>query len=242
MVFAFPAGFGRNCAPVGDFGCGIMEAEALVIERASARFATKKSLYYYARGKMRHDPAYRVLANQLQGQNAPILDLGCGAGIFAAYLRESGVRAPICGVDLSEKKVRLAEEFVGVAYDGLSFRAADAGGICGFAGNIVGLDLLHYFSEEGRNRMLEQLVDSLPIGCRLYLRNGVKDAGFLRHCATSLEEAFVRGSRWITGGEWNFPTREMIEKKLASLGLRVVAVPMWGNTPFSSYLFVGSRR
>lgn len=221
----------------GDEG-GILAA----IDRASQPFAKKKSLYYYARGKMRHDPAYRVLARLLAGQEMPILDLGCGAGVFAAYLRENGLSAPLHGVDLSEKKIRLAKETVGTIYPALSFETKDAAAIQGFSGNIVGLDLLHYFSEQGRDHLLENLASFLPAGGRLYLRNGVRDAGFLRHCATSVEEAFVRGSRWITGGEWNFPTRAAVEKKLESLGLQVVSVPMWGNTPFSSYLFIAGRK
>jgi SAM-dependent methyltransferase len=215
------------------------------IERAAERFADQPGLYYYARGKMGLDPAYPLLARLLREERQPIWDLGCGGGIFAAYLRESGVTAPIFGVDLAKEKIRLAQERVAGSYPGMEFAVADLADWVRepnrvLSGSVVMLDALHYFSTEKQAELLRNLAEKLPPGARLYLRNGVRDAGW-RFACTLAEEGFVRLSRWITGGDCQFPTRGFVEQALRRAGLVVVTVPLWGRTPFSSLLFTAAR-
>jgi 2-polyprenyl-3-methyl-5-hydroxy-6-metoxy-1,4-benzoquinol methylase len=51
--------------------------------RNAGRFA-----YYFARGKLRGDPVYRaILESGLLLGRARVLDLGCGQGLLAAWLR-----------------------------------------------------------------------------------------------------------------------------------------------------------
>jgi 2-polyprenyl-3-methyl-5-hydroxy-6-metoxy-1,4-benzoquinol methylase len=51
--------------------------------RSVGRFA-----YYFARGKLRTDPVYRaILEFGLLRGRARVLDLGCGQGLLAAWLR-----------------------------------------------------------------------------------------------------------------------------------------------------------
>jgi len=211
-----------------------------ITNRASACFRQKRSLYHYARGKMNWDPAYPFLARQLAGTNQPILDLGCGAGIFAAFLRESGCMPPIHGIDLDENKVILAQELVATKYTDITFKFENANTERNHSGSVVALDLLHYFSDEDQWLLLSHMVDWTGADGVLYIRNGVRNAGW-RHWVTNAEEAFVRSSRWITGGAWNFPDSGEVETYLREQGMRVVTVPMWGGTPFSSTLFVAAR-
>lgn len=211
------------------------------IRRVAKCFFWRRWYHYYAKGKMRHDPAYRVIARLVRESSFPILDVGCGAGIFAAYLRESRVRATIYGVDLSKKKIRIAQKNIALSYSGLEFAVQDAMTITGFTGTVIALDVLHYFSNEEQVRLLRQFAAMTALGAVLYVRNGVQGASGWRHLATTVEEAFVRSSRWITGGKWNFPQMELIEDTLQAEGMKVTAIPMWGHTPFSSYLFVAAK-
>lgn len=220
-------------------------AENERIERVANHFAGRRSLVHYARGKMRWDPAYPLLARLLREEQEAIWDLGCGAGIFAAYMRESGVSAPIFGVDLAGGKIALAQERIAPVYSGLHFAEGEVlqwveQNPRVTSGAIVVLDVLHYFAEEEQRRLLRALAAKLAPGGRLYLRNGVRDAGWRTAC-TLAEEGFVRLSRWIRGGECVFPERGAVEQTLRGAGLRVVTVPLWGSTPFSSLLFTASR-
>ena len=195
---------------------------------------------------MRLDPAYPLLAKLLHDSNFPLWDVGCGPGVFAAYLREHGVQAPLWGVDISAQKIALAQKWVASRYPHTHFAVGDAA-TCfpqdnHEARNIVVLDVLHYFSDEERRQLLEKWVSALGAGGRLFLRNGVRDISRWRHGITQIEELWVRGSRWIHGGAWNFPSRVAVEEDLRQAGARaVVSMPLWGQTPFSSYFFVAAR-
>jgi len=211
---------------------------------AASSFLPGRHLFHYARGKILWDPAYEFLADQLIESNLPVLDLGCGAGVFASWLRELGASFDYLGIDLSASKIEIATRCVAPKWPRTVFIADDAAGFAEgsvFDGNIVGLDLLHYFSNRDQAALLKTLAQGLATGSRLFLRNGVRDAVGWRHIVTSAEEAFVRGTSWIRGGEWNFPSRAFVEDALREAGLHVVAVPMWGNTPFSSYLFIAGK-
>jgi len=220
-----------------------MRLEDSVVEAASLPFAANRFLFHYARGKMRFDPVYPVLASLLRARESErecLLDLGCGAGVFASYLRASGICSPIRGVDLDAGKIGFAQQHVAAAWPKLYFETGDLFDFELSSGDIVALDVLHYFNDSRQNALLRRLARTLAPGCILYIRNGIRDAGW-RHWITSLEEGFVRTTRWIRGGDWNFPSGADIDRILRSEGLAVVAVPMWGKTPFSSYLFVAAR-
>jgi hypothetical protein len=62
-----------------------------------------------------------------------------------------------------------------------------------------------------------------------------------RFAATRLEEWFVHASGWIPTSGWNFPTRDEVFRAFAAAGLSGEVRPMWGITPFNSYLFTFRR-
>jgi SAM-dependent methyltransferase len=208
------------------------------IARVAAHFSDLRPLYYYSRGKMRWDPAYPLLARLLRDSRTPVLDLGCGVGLLGAYARECGCARPWHGVDLDAKKITLARERILPAYPDLAFSHGNAADFSPSGSDLVALDVLHYFSTTQQISLLQKWARDIAPGRRMFLRNGVRDAVGWRHLATNLEEAWVRGSGWITGGNWSFPAKSTVQETLRAAGLRVVAVPLWGRTPFSSYLFV----
>jgi len=223
----------KNSAP----NCDANEA---ALRRAAAGFRDLRQLYYYSLGKMRHDPAYPFTARILREATGPILDVGCGAGLLAAYLREQGLGQPLLGVEPDAAKINLAHDRIRPRYEGLDFAVGRAESLPEFSGQVVALDIMHYFSDEDQVKVLANLAARVGPGCRLVLRTTLRESHW-RYRATMIEEAFVRGTGWIIGGAWNFPRRETIASALQASGLRFVALPMWGGTPFNSWLFLARR-
>jgi Methylase of polypeptide chain release factors len=93
--------------------------------RATAeRYRPWPNLYYYARGKLALDPAYPAVARELASSPRPLLDIGCGMGLLAAWLRAHGHRAPIVGMDVDDRKIRIARDLLGA--EGAAFHTGDA--------------------------------------------------------------------------------------------------------------------
>lgn len=202
---------------------------------AALRYRPWSNLYYYAHGKIALDPAYPLVARVLKDSPRPLLDIGCGMGLLASYLRASEHRAPIYGMDVDGEKVRLAQDLLG--RENTSFHAGDA--LTTFpehSGDVVMLDVLHYFSDEQQQQLLEKMAASVAPGGVVLIRVTLNEPTF-RFAMTRLEEWFVKFVRWIPVTGSNFPTREEVAAPFRQAGFEEDIRPMWGMTPFNSYLF-----
>ncbi len=209
------------------------------LREAAGRYRQWPNLYCYAIGKIALDPAYPAVASILQGSQRPLLDLGCGMGLLAAYLRANGYRAPILGLDVDQRKIEIARQVLGET--GEEFHARDAMNFQDHLGDIVMLDVLHYFSDEDQRRLLKKVAASIaPRGVAL-IRLALNERNW-RFAATKFEEWFVHFSRWIPKCGWNFPTREEVLSPFSEEGLVSDIRPMWGLTPFNSHLFAFRRK
>lgn len=206
-----------------------------VAERAADRFRNSKFLHGYAKGKAAWDPAYAFVARTLGGSTHPILDIGCGMGLLAAYLRESGCKQRILGIEPAAGKIKTALERVGEAYALVEFRLGDARSLPEFSGDIVMLDVLHYMPAGTQKAVLEEIAGRIRPGGRALIRTTFRD-GSWRYCATLLEEMFVRISGWIRGGKCHFPTEEEVLAPFRGTEWKVTVKPMWGRTPFNSHM------
>ena len=203
---------------------------------AASRYSKWKSLYFYTKSKIGLDPAYRWVAATLVSSPRPLLDIGCGAGQLAAYLRASGHKAPILGLDVDEPKIRIAQE----AVPDCEFAVEDALALPAHLGDVVMLDVLHYFAPENRKKLFENLAMRIaPDGIGI-LRMTLKDNSW-RYQATCLEEWFVGASGWIPFRSVGFPDREELDHLAAESGMQATMFPMWGITPFNSYLMTLKR-
>lgn len=208
--------------------------------RAATRFRDLKILYRYAKGKITWDPAYAVLAERLRFSSHPLLDIGCGVGLFAAYLRECGCTQPIIGIEPDKEKVQLARRYVGSFYPHLEFRVGDARMLPDFSGDVTMLDVLHYLDAATQRRLLNDIALRLMPGGHAFIRTAVRDKS-LRYYVTLMEEAFVRLTGWIRGGDCLFPNLRDIQKPFDERGWCTRISAMWGYTPFNSYLFEVER-
>ncbi|MFY8217097.1 MAG: class I SAM-dependent methyltransferase [Chthoniobacterales bacterium] len=207
-------------------------------QRAAAdRFLGRRSIHGYASCKIAWDPAYRELRDRiLAAPRLPVLDVGCGIGLFAAYLRESGFDSDITGVDPAADKINIAQATVPDA----KFLVGSVDAFDGQPGHVVVLDVLHYFDPIGREKFLKDVIARIAPGGSAWIRTTLRD-GSWRYWMTQIEEVFVRSTRWIVGGEWNFPTRAEITRPFGKAGFSCKSQPMWGRTPFNSYLFEFTR-
>ncbi len=203
--------------------------------RAAMHFRDSRALHGYAKGKTAWDPAYPEVAARLCGGGLPVLDIGCGVGLLAAYLRESGCRQPILGIEPDEKKVQMARKLIAPAYENLEFAVGDACMLPEFSGEVVILDVLHYLDDSVQQEVLQSAALRVAPGGRIFIRTTFKDSSW-RYYATLMEEVFVRASGWIRGGRCRFPTAQEIRAPFEKLGWEIQISPMWGKTPFNSHL------
>lgn len=196
----------------------------------AARYPSR-FLRIYVRSKVRVDPVYAAVFERVRDRQEPLLDVGCGIGLLAAYLRARGFRAPIHGVDHDERKVGIAGSVIPEA----TFRVADARTAIDAGGTIVLLDLLHYFRAEEQARILESAAANATT---VMIRDAVRD-GSWRYRFTYLQEMFSRVVRWLRAERLHFPTRDDVMRPFGSFDAEVV--PLYGRTPFNNYLFVFRR-
>ncbi len=215
--------------------------------RNAGRFA-----YYFARGKLRADPVYRAILELglLRGRTR-VLDLGCGQGLLAAWLRAAehcyarGIwpwgwpSAPRTlstrGIELMARDVERARRALGSAAEvahadirSASFGAVDA---------VVILDVLHYLDPQAQLEVLRRVRAALPTRGLLLLRVGDAGAG-LRFRYGQWSDKLVmllRGHSMVTQY-----CRSTVQWRtlLKECGFDSEAKPMSQGTPFANVLLI----
>jgi len=203
--------------------------------RAAGRFRTSRFLHGYAKGKAGWDPAYPAVAALLQGSPRPLLDVGCGIGLLAAYLRESGCTQTIIGIEPDAGKASTANDLVASHYPDMEFHSGDARALPEFSGDLVVLDVLHYLAPSAQADILQAVSARIAPGGRALIRTAFRDSSW-RYFATLAEEAFIRASGWVRRGRCHFSARSEMENFFRGSGLSLSIRPMWGKTPFNSHL------
>ena len=194
----------------------------------------------YARNKLRFDPVYAAVTALLAGSEDALLDIGCGLGLLGFYLRESGFRGRYIGVDFDAPKIAEARNIADKHGLDLAFGDGDAVALPTFEGNVVMLDVLHYLSAADQQHLLREAAARTAPGARLIVRNVLRESTWRFH-ATRIEEFFLYAIRWMRSPARHYPDREEIEATLQAAGLEVQTKPLWGNTPFNSFMILARR-
>jgi cyclopropane fatty-acyl-phospholipid synthase-like methyltransferase len=215
--------------------------------RNAGRFA-----YHFARGKLRTDPVYRaILELGLLLGRTRVLDLGCGQGLLAAwlraaercYLRGSWPRtwppAPLVlstrGIEKNARDVQRARHALGSMSE---ISQADIRSTAfGVVDAVVILDVLHYMCPQHQLELLRRVRAALPPRGLLLLRVG-DAAGGLRFRYGRWSDRvvlFMRGHAMVTQhcrsvAEWREVLREC--------GFDSEALPMSQGTPFANVLLI----
>ncbi len=213
---------------------------AEIRHRIANRIGGSLPLRGYVRGKIASDPAYPATLEILRSHPQPVLDIGCGLGLLAFYLREHGFTAPILGIDPDQKKIARAQQVARAHYHNVTFAVGDARDHTETTGTTVLLDILHYLDDPAQAALLKILARRAASGGTVIIRNTPRDQSW-RYRLTYLEELWVRASRWIaTAAPINFPTTEEIAAPFREAGCKARIEPLWGSTPFNSHLYAFS--
>jgi SAM-dependent methyltransferase len=208
--------------------------------------------YYFARSKLRTDPVYRaILELGLLRGRARVLDLGCGQGLLASWLRaaercyERGSWPPAWppapralatrGIELKARDVARARSALGSVCEisqadirSTAFGSVDA---------VVILDVLHYMSPQAQCEVLRRVRAALPPRGLLLLRVGDAGGG-LRFRYGQWSDKLVmllRGHAFVAQycrsvAQW----REL----LLECGFDSEVRPMSQGTPFANVLLI----
>lgn len=210
-------------------------------ERVASLFAARW-LRHYVRSKLRSDPVFSAAFELLNESRQPILDVGCGVGLLAFYLRERGSDAPVVGVDTDPRKIRQGVAAAKGRYSRIEFVEQDARKeLPPFQGNVALLDVLHYLAAADQAKLLSELAARVAPGGLLLLRDAPREQTG-RFWATYLGEVFAQTISWNIGVPLHFPSRESIAAAFDEEDFTREERPAWGGTPFNNRLFIFRRR
>ena len=210
-------------------------------ERVSSLFR-RPWLRHYVASKLRSDPVFPAAWELLHQSTQPVLDVGCGVGLLAFYLRERGFEQPITGLDVDVRKVREASAVAAQRYANLHFMEHDvAEELADFSGNVALLDVLHYLEPLRQQTLLSELSACVPSGATLLLRDCPRDRS-PRFWMTYAGERFAQTVSWNLGVPLHFPTRDSINASFAEGEFARAEEPAYGGTPFNNRLFTFQRR
>lgn len=207
-----------------------------------SRLGTTRYERFYTISKLRSDPVYTAVKKELVGSVLPVLDIGCGMGLLALYLRESGFVPAIAGFDYDVRKITSAQALVmRGGYEGLSYMTGDARtGLPDFSGHVVILDILQFFTQEEQTALLKAAAARVAHGGKLIIRTCLRDES-LRFRITVGGDWLAKLTHWMKEGPICYPDCALFESVLSEAGLRVRVSPLWGGTPFNNHLVVAER-
>ncbi len=193
---------------------------------------------HYVAGKLRSDPLYGAVCEQLRDSTLPLLDIGCGIGLLAFYLRAQGISAPMTGIDYDASKIEGARRAAAASGENnLEFLHHDTrSGLPPHLGNVTLLDILQYLDPEGQRTLLAAAAQRVAPGGRLVIRSGLRDRSW-RYRITHIGDMIAKLSTWMKSSPVAYPSREFFEETLRPCG-KLTIRPLWGRTPFNNYLIV----
>lgn len=213
---------------------------AATISQIAALFTGHWNRNYVAT-KLRTDPVYTALAENLRGSDLPLLDLGCGLGLLTLFLRAEGFRIPIHGLDYDFRKIETAQYVVTQsATSDVTFAHCDVrAGLPPHHGDVSILDILQFFTPTEQEELLIRAASRVALGGKLIIRSGLRDPSW-RFKITVLGDLLARLTFWMKAAPTHYPTGSDFQRILAPFGV-VSITPLWGNTPFNNYLIVLTR-
>ncbi|RYD20819.1 MAG: methyltransferase domain-containing protein [Verrucomicrobiaceae bacterium] len=192
----------------------------------------------YVASKLRTDPLYTALVEHLRDSELPLLDLGCGLGLLAFYLRAEGIKVPIHGLDYDVRKIESARRAASSSgTPDVTFEHHDARtGLPAHHGNVSILDILQFFTPDQQETLLGLAASRVAPGGKLVIRSGLRDDS-TRFKITVAGDVLAKVTFWMKAAPTHYPTADDFQRILSPHG-EVVISPLWGGTPFNNHLVV----
>jgi len=212
------------------------------IARHISSLCTGKWNQQYTRSKLNTDPLYDGVYQELGQRELRLLDIGCGMGLLALYLRERGWHAPVIGFDYDARKIELGQALIDRGgYRDITLFQGDARiDLPDHQGDVTILDILQFFESEQQAKLLHIASDKVGPEGKLIIRSGLKEKN-TRFFITWLGDLLAKCTFWMKAAPTHYPTAEFFRKTLEKEGFLVNIRPFWGNTPFNNYLIVATR-
>ena len=198
-------------------------------------------LRMYARGKLRRDRVYTTAYELINSSNKPILDVGCGLGLLAFYLRERKCAQPVLGLDVDARKIGYGATIAAAHYENVELRFQDVqSAIPHFSGNVALFDVLHYLPRAAQSALLSHLAGCVAPGGFLMIRDCPRDRR-PRFWMTWLAEKFAQAISWNINRTLHFPSRSSIDDAFDAAEFERETRPLWGSLPFNNHVFIFRR-
>jgi 2-polyprenyl-3-methyl-5-hydroxy-6-metoxy-1,4-benzoquinol methylase len=218
-----------------------MSSHEAACQRVAARFR-KPWLRHYVGSKLRSDPVFAAAFEALHSSTLPLLDVGCGVGLLAFYLRERGFTSPITGCDIDGRKIGEGKSVSRDHYPATELFEQDVTNpLPEFTGNVALFDVLHYLPSEQQPTLLRELARRVAPNGVLLIRDCPRDDS-ARFWMTYAGEKFAQAISWNVRVPLHFPQRELISASFPETEFTHEEQPAWGRTPFNNRLFTFRRR
>ena len=200
--------------------------------------------YYYVRSKLRADPLYPAVYEELQSRTLPLLDVGCGLGLLGFFLRGRGWQGDYSGIDFDRRKINAGQQADAAHPGGPSSFKLEVGDartpLPDHSGDVTLLDVLQFLTEAQQRDLLCLLAARVAPGGKLIIRSGIRDDS-KRFRITRRMDWFAKLTFWMKAAPIHYPTLDFLLNTLAECGLHGESRPLWGATPFNNYLLVFQR-
>lgn len=174
-----------------------------------------------------------------------ILEVGCGHGLFSAYLALQAPRRSVRGIDIDELKIgaaRTAAERVRRMGGDLDFAAVPPGTLPpGPWDAIVIVDVLYLLSEAAQGALLDGAARLLAPGGVLVVKEMGCRPRWKFHWNRLQETLSVRVLGITRGGAFTFLAPERLESMMRERGLATTSVGVDRGRPHPHHLLVGRR-
>jgi SAM-dependent methyltransferase len=186
------------------------------------------------------------LNGEAAGALGEVVDVGTGRGQLPLLLLELGRATKVTGLDWDAAKIAAASRAADRRDPDLdaldaTFSVSDAREAeLPAADTVLLVDVLHYFSPDEQDAILDRAAEAVRPGGRLVVREADPSRGW-RSTMTRLEEGFFTLVRFNRGERVSFRPIDEIVARLGLHGLRCEVIPAWAGTPFSNVLVVARR-
>lgn len=217
-----------------------MSENATIAKRISSLCSGKWNKEY-TKSKIISDPLYGGVYQELKESRNPLLDIGCGLGIHALYLREKGWHCPVIGFDYDERKIEEGKQLIiAGGYQNITLSQGDARiDLPEHQGDVTILDILQFFDFDQQENLLRIAAQKVTPGGKLIIRSGIKEKN-LRFFITWLGDMLAKCTFWMKAAPTHYPTAKFFHTVLEDEGFHVEVRPFWGKTPFNNYLIVAT--
>lgn len=212
-----------------------------------AAFPFGKFRAHFIKGKLKHDPVYKIIMQKVPLDRS-FIDLGGGYGILGClYALKSSERSPaVRVVDWDERKIEFGRRLAKSLNQNVDYVVADI--FSDFqaensdASEIWALiDVLHYQAVSRQASYLAKLGNRIPDGGYLLIRDIDADLK-VRTVITVLQESLSLLFSFTAATRIYPRSGTELGQQLQSLGFDVCEVPAWQKTPFANKLWIAHKR